>query len=183
MAGMKHCGKSTHGRALAHHWGCAFYDTDELILEDHYALTGERLTIRDFFQKAGEEEFRETEARVFRQLCRSIEDEPRHAVIAVGGRLAVNPLVHDLLRSFGFFVFIRTDLRVLFDRVMRRGRPPFLREDDPFGDFLELYQQREPAYLEYADLVIDLEDVPVAEGRRIVISSVEDAVHAGKQLR
>jgi shikimate kinase len=178
LAGMKHCGKSSHGSGLARHWDCPYYDTDDLITEDHCALTGERLTIREFYRKLGADGFADAEERVVRQLLASIEDEGR-CVIGLGGRLPANPRLQDVLASFGLFVFLKVDLRILFDRVMRRGKPPFLGDADPFGDFVKLYQEREPFYVQHADVTVELDDVPVREGRRVVLTCVEEALNAG----
>ena len=177
MAGMKHCGKSTHGKALAKHLHCSFYDTDDLIERDHLERTGEKLTCRDFFKKFGADGFQQAEARVFKELCTRLEKSSSHHVISLGGRLACNPDLSEQLEAFGTFVYIKTEPRLLFDRVMRNGRPPFLSEETPFADFSRLCRDREPYYEKYADVTIELGDEPLFKVRRDVIASIEEYIN------
>jgi len=177
MAGMKHCGKSTHGRSLAKHLHCSFYDTDDLIVKDHYDNTGERLTCREFFQKFGADGFQKAEASVFKALCVRLSKSSSHHVVSLGGRLACNPELTDELQNFGTFVYIKTEPRLLFERVMRNGRPPFLSEETPFADFAKLCKEREPYYVKYADITIELGDEPLYKVRRDVIASIEEYIN------
>lgn len=177
MAGMKHCGKSTHGKALARHLHCSFYDTDDLIVKDHFEKTGEQLTCREFFKKFGADGFQKAEAKVFKALCERLLRSTSHHVVSLGGRLACNPELEDELTNFGTFIYIKTDPRLLFERVMRNGRPPFLSEANPYADFVRLCKEREPYYEKYADLTIELGDEPLYKVRRDLIAEVEEYIN------
>ncbi len=177
MAGMKHCGKSTHGKALAKHLHCSFFDTDDLIVKDHFENTGEKLSCREFFKKYGADGFQKAEARVFKALCERVKRSSSHHVISLGGRLACNPDLEKELEEFGTFVYIKTEPKLLFERVMRNGRPPFLSEENPYGDFAKICKDREPYYERFSNLTIELGDEPLYKVRRDVIAKVEEYIH------
>ena len=71
---MPGCGKSTAGRQLARQLGWSFVDTDAEI-EKQIGCS-----IRSFFDRHGEERFREIEERVVERLAR-----PSELVLATGG--------------------------------------------------------------------------------------------------
>jgi shikimate kinase len=173
IAGMKHCGKTTHGKALAKHFRCSFYDTDDLIEREYLERTGEKLTCREFFKQFGAEAFKEIEADVFRKLYEKLRRNNSSHVISLGGRLACNPDLEEELKNFGLFIYIKTEPKLLFKRVMDRGRPPFLSAENPYDDFLRIYEEREPYFEKYAGLVIELTDEPLYKIRREFIDKVE----------
>ena len=63
LIGMKHCGKSTLGKALAERWGCPSDDVDRLIEERHACETGVRQSVRAIFSTRGEPYFAELETQ------------------------------------------------------------------------------------------------------------------------
>ena len=68
LIGMKHCGKTTVGRALAERTNRRFADVDDLIRQTHERETGEDLTVREIFRRNGEAFFEEIEARAVRRF-------------------------------------------------------------------------------------------------------------------
>lgn len=177
---MKHCGKSTQGRALAAHDGGAFYDTDDLVVEAFRARTGTTRTVRQICQELGEEAFRRAEVEVVEALYGRLCDDPGPRVVAVGGGLLFNPGVYPWLRALGLLVYLRVPPERLFERVMRHGRPAFLRVDDPQAHFLQLCRERDPQFLCYADLVVDLGERDAVAATRELIRHLEEHCHAGK---
>ncbi len=168
---MKHCGKSTHGRALADTWECEFHDTDDLLVADHFARTAERVTVRQLNERLGDEV-----SRLYLQL----RDSPLRYVIALGGRLVTTPNAYPVLERLGTVVYLKVAPQILFERVMRHGRPPFLSAARPFDDFMAAYAERESYYQCYADLVVTLEDCPVGDAFRRIRGAIEESIDAGK---
>lgn len=178
LAGMKHCGKTTHGRRLACRWNCTWKDSDDLIAEGWHQRTGRELSVREIFVKVGAEGFAVLEAEVFCDYMSEVcKDRGRH-VVSLGGRLPTNPGVEQVLSGIGLFVYLRADVEILFRRVMAGGRPPFLSETDPRRDFARLLAEREPAFLRYADLVVDVDEAPVETTSSRIIHAIEEAVDA-----
>lgn len=157
LIGMKHCGKSTIGAALALRWGCPFYDVDPMI-EAHYACdTGMGLSVREIFKQHGESYFHRIEGHVVCELYLKLDRPESRAVVALGGRTALNATVCTLLHAIGPVVYLQVDPDVVFKRIQQSGIPPFLDADDPAGDFKTLLRRRHPRYEELADLMVDLD--------------------------
>ncbi len=183
FCGMKHCGKTTHGRNMAKHLGWDFIDTDDLIPRRYAAKNGQELSVRQIYHKLGEVAFREMEAEIIEDLLREqSEDSPR--VISLGGGLPTNEHVEPLLKDLGFFVYIKTSPDELLRRILRKGLPPFLDLDDPRGSFMRLYNKREPYYIKHADLIIELPPSgSVQDNLQLVIERTEEALNERQQLR
>lgn len=77
LIGLKSCGKTSVGRALAAKLGKFFIDTDELIMERH---GNRRQSIREICLQNGENYFRNLEKEVIATLA-ALDD----AVVATGG--------------------------------------------------------------------------------------------------
>jgi shikimate kinase len=157
LIGMKHCGKSTVGKALATRWGCAFYDVDPMIEAHHACDTGDHLTVRELFERHGEKHFHRVEGHVVCELYLKLDQPGSKSVVSLGGRTALNATVCSLLRAIGPVVYLQVAPDVIYERIEQSGIPPFLDPDDPAGDFQALYRQRHPQYQQLADLTIDLD--------------------------
>ncbi len=174
--GVKHCGKSTLGAALAERWGIPLVDTDRLLEEEFARRNGRSASTREIFRELGEEAFRRFEADTVASLsggsvCR---------VIALGGGAAVNPfLPAEVLRDLGFRVFLDVSDEVAFARVLRGGLPPFLAgAPDPFAEFQRINAARRPGYLAAADLVFLVTgERPVAEVAAELAGRIEEEIN------
>lgn len=157
LIGMKHCGKSTIGEALAARRGCPFHDVDPMIESYHACEAGERLSVRDMFEQHGEVHFHRVEGHVVCELYLKLDHPGNQAVVALGGRTALNVTVCGLLRAIGPVVYLQVAPEVIFDRIERSGIPPFLDADDPASDFTALYKKRHPRYQDLADFTVDID--------------------------
>ena len=132
LCGIKHCGKTTVGKEIAAVLDIKFADSDDLIVEKD----GKNRTVREIFTMEGEEFFRKLEASVLKDLAHS---ESR-MVIALGGGALSNPFVDDETReNLGFKVWLDTDDKTAFERIIQNGLPPFLQNaPDPELAFREM---------------------------------------------
>ncbi|HOW17891.1 MAG TPA: shikimate kinase [Phycisphaerae bacterium] len=174
LIGMKHCGKSTIGAALARRWGCPFYDVDEMIEATHACESGRRLTAREIFVQFGEDYFHKIEGRVVCELYMKLFEPDSTHVVALGGRTAMNEGIRELLDGIGLTVYLQVAPEELLARVKRAGMPPFLDEADPVGDFLLLCRQREPQYERLADLTVNLDGLDVEAAVDAVARCIEE---------
>jgi shikimate kinase len=160
LIGMKHCGKSTLGAALAARWSCPFYDVDRMIEDYHTAETGQLLSVRDIFAAEGEAHFHRLEAKAITDLYLRVDDKAP-SVVAVGGRTALNTKVDRLIQTMGVVVYLEVSPEEMFARVKRSGLPPFLDESDPETHFKQIYEERTPHYRRLARLIVNLDGLDV----------------------
>jgi len=178
LIGMKHCGKSTLGAALAARWGCPFYDVDPMMEAIYACDTGRRLTVRELWVQEGEGTFRQLESQVICDLYLRLSRSAASHVVAVGGRTALNPQVRALLGGIGRKVYLQVAPEELLARATRAGWPPFLDPENPAADFLTLCREREPYYQQQADLVVNLDGLAVDEALEVLVRRLEDFSHA-----
>lgn len=177
ISGMKHCGKTTHGRTLAKHWNCPFIDTDDLIIELYEQKYGQRLSPRSIVLTHGEDFFRELEAEAVRTLIAG-SDKSSRQIIALGGGVPANDKIGDDLKKLGFMVYLKVPPEIIFKRIVKRGLPPFLAGDNPYEKFIEIYKHREQYYNMYSGLTIEIaQNAPAEETGKIIIKKIEEKLN------
>lgn len=143
LVGLMGAGKSTVGRRLGNALKLPFHDADQEI------ETAAGCSITDFFERYGEPAFREGERKVIARLLAG----PRH-VLATGGGAFMDPTTRALIKRLGFSVWLRADIGLLMERVLKRPTRPLLKNDDPRATMERLMAERYPVYAE-ADLTVD----------------------------
>lgn len=174
LIGMKHCGKTTLGKALASRWQCPFYDVDRMIEERHACDADGWLSVREIFSAHGEKHFHELETNVVCDLYMRLEKPETTSVVAVGGRTALNQRVDELLRALGLIVYLEVSPEEMFERVKRSGIPAFVDQDDPANHFAKLYGDRAPHYKRLANLTVNLDGLDAAAALEKLCDSIED---------
>ena len=136
-------GKTTVGKQLAQVLGMEFIDSDLEIQR----RTG--VDIPTIFEFEGEEGFRRRERAIIEELT-ALEG----VVLATGGGAVLDEQNRRLLSSRGFVVYLQCTPEQQYERTFRDRNRPLLQTDDPLEKLKELMEQREPYYLQTADLVI-----------------------------
>lgn len=143
LVGMMGSGKTTMGRALAKHLGKAFVDSDEEIQR----RTG--VTIPHIFDIEGEVGFRQRESAAIRDLVGR-----DNMVLATGGGAVLAEQNRAMLQQNGIVVYLKANVHDLWQRTRYDRNRPLLQTADPHAKLTELFQQRDPLYLQVADIVI-----------------------------
>lgn len=138
-------GKSTVGRQLARQLGLPFVDSDSEI----EVRLGE--TIKRFFEREGEERFRDIESEVIAQLL----DRESGFVLATGGGAVIRDRNRELLHSKSTVLYLRATPEDLFRRLKHDTTRPLLQVKDPLARLRELHQQRDPLYRRTAHYVLE----------------------------
>lgn len=138
-------GKSTVGRQLARRLGWSFIDTDAEIEQ----RLGE--TIRAFFEREGEEPFRNIEQALLDELTGS----GTGGVLATGGGICLREANRRVLRERCTVVYLRSTPEELFRRLRHDTQRPLLQVADPLAKLRELFARRDPLYRECAHFVIE----------------------------
>jgi shikimate kinase len=131
------------GKQLANLLGMDFIDSDLEIQR----RTG--VDIPTIFEFEGEEGFRKRERAVIEELTAS-----EGVVLATGGGAVLDEQNRRLLSSRGFVVYLQCTPEQQYERTYRDRNRPLLQTEDPLAKLKSLMEQREPFYLQTADLVI-----------------------------
>ena len=145
LIGMPGTGKSVVGRALAERLGYTFIDADDVIVE----TAGK--TLPEILRTDGLDTFLEIEARAGETM------EYENTVIATGGSMVLYEKAMEHLKENGVVVWLETPLSQINDRM-----PDDLTDRGiaaPQGMTIrQIYEQREPLYAKYADLIVASKD-------------------------
>jgi shikimate kinase len=150
LVGLMGAGKTTVGRRLASALDMPFKDAD------HEIEAAAGLTVADIFERYGEEDFRDGERKV---ITRLVEGEP--CVLATGGGAFMNDETRALIKEKAVSVWLKAELELLLERVLRRDTRPLLKTGDPRDILGKLMDERYPIYSE-ADVVVASGDGPHA---------------------
>ena len=144
LVGLPGSGKSTVGRQLARRLELTFRDTDHLI-EQRIGCS-----IRQFFEREGEDSFRDIEQSVLDELT-----QEGGGVLATGGGAVLRPANRNHLHSRCQVVYLHSAPEDVFRRLRHDTQRPLLQVADPQGRLRDLYAARDPLYRETAHFVIE----------------------------
>ena len=142
--GLPGSGKSTVGRHLARRLQQPFMDSDQAI----EARLG--CSIREFFEREGEDRFRDIEQEVIAQLCAQAP-----GVLATGGGVVLRMANRDALRAAGTVVYLQSQPEDLMRRLRHDRKRPLLQVADPTARLRDLFAQRDPLYRETAHYTVE----------------------------
>jgi shikimate kinase len=150
LLGMKHTGKTSIGRLWAQRRGWDFYDLDNLL----ETKAGGGRTSRQIFLDEGQAGFQRYEAEAAAFMAGRLAQG--RVVLAWGGGTITNPAAVEVLRPEGILVALTDRCEVLYERILRGGRPAFLSEERPWEDFQEIYKKRTALFEALTPYRIDL---------------------------
>lgn len=162
LVGLMGAGKTTVGRLLARHYGCAFHDSDHEI----EARTGVKIPV--IFEIEGEAGFRRREEAVLAELS-----ELNGIVLATGGGAILSAFNREVLRQNGLVIYLRGTPEHLYERTRHDRNRPLLQTDNPLERMRELFQVRDPLYREIADIVIDTGRQSVSAMSRALFGKID----------
>lgn len=170
LVGPPGAGKSSVGQRLAELLDLDFADTDQMIEE----TSGK--AISDIFIEDGEAKFREYERHA---VLAALDEHP--GVLSLGGGAIMDATTREELHKHRV-VFLTVGLAAASPRVgFSRNRPLLL--GSPRKQWLQLFQQREPLYLEVTDLTVATDELNVNEVAEVVLSELRRMDHDGNDQR
>ena len=142
--GLPGSGKSTVGRHLARRMGLRFIDSDQVI-EQRIGCS-----IREFFEREGEDAFRDIEQLVIDELTQG-----ESCVLSSGGGAVLRPSNRQHLRDRAQVVYLHSIPEEVFRRLRHDQNRPLLQVADPLARLRDLYAARDSLYRETAHFVIE----------------------------
>lgn len=173
FSGLKHSGKSTHGRLFAESRKLDFFDLDDLIESKYLNVHGERLNCRSIYIKHGKKFFRDLENRTVEEFLSGCDDEP--FVLALGGGIAYSPeamLVSCSAKAV--LVYIKAPVDVLLKRILKKEIPPFISEENPEEDFRIIYRERSAFQEKSATVVIEVQDMDIESTQLMIQDKLKE---------
>ena len=161
LIGLMGAGKSTVGRRLAERLGLPFRDADAEI------ETAAGRSVAELFEDFGEAYFRDGERRVIKRLLNG----PPH-VLATGGGAFLDERTRNLIRRRALSIWLKADLDILMERVLRRNHRPLLKKGDARATMARLMEERYPVYAE-ADITIETGTGPHEDVVRRILAALE----------
>lgn len=137
-------GKSTVGKQLARRLGLTFVDSD------HEIESRIGCSIKTFFEREGEDRFRDIESEVLDDITQRAS-----GVVATGGGIVLRELNRERLRDRTTVIYLRSTPEELFRRLRYDSKRPLLQVADPLARLRELYAKRDPLYRQTARFVIE----------------------------
>ena len=144
LIGLPGSGKSTVGRQLARRLQLPFLDSDHEI-EQRLGCS-----IREYFEREGEDRFRDMEEAVIDELTQL----PK-GVLSTGGGVVLRPNNRQHLHARTRVVYLNSMPDELFRRLRHDKNRPLLQVADPLQRLRDLYAQRAPLYRETAHFSVD----------------------------
>ena len=107
-------------------------------------------SIRSFFEREGEDAFRDLEETVIDEL---MQTQP--GVIATGGGSVLRQVSRERLRAAAKVIYLRSTPEEVYRRVRHDTNRPLLQVDDPMDRLRALHVERDPLYRETAHFIIE----------------------------
>ena len=175
MIGLPGSGKSTVGRQLARRLGASFIDSDQ---EIELRLG---CSIREFFEREGEESFRDVEQATLNELTQAqtqtpaelLQPAPATVVLSTGGGSVLRLTNRVALRSCGKVVYLHSQADDIFKRLRHDRNRPLLQVGDPLQRLRDLYTDRDPLYRETAHFVVETGRPSVATLVNMILMQLE----------
>ena len=152
LVGFMASGKSTIGKRLARKLKRAFFDTDDLVVRRHGAIS-------DIFYNEGEGAFRRYE----HAALASVLETGEAGVVALGGGALASDENQKLIKKRAYRVFIKITPEQALERLRRSPRVrPLLGPTPSLTRIRELYAKRMPQYA-HADHVVEADHLSTAQ--------------------
>ena len=162
LVGLPGSGKTTVGRQLSRRLCLPFVDSDHVI-ESRIGCS-----IREFFEKEGEDRFRDIEQDVLDRLTQSAT-----SVISTGGGAVLRLVNRGVLHDRSHVVYLKSTPEELFRRLRHDVSRPLLQVADPLTRLRELFAARDPLYRETAHFVLETGRPSVATLVNMVVMQLE----------
>lgn len=152
LIGFMGTGKTTVGRDLAEKLAMDYIDTDELIQGRC------NMSINDIFKHYGENYFRTIEKDIIKEISNR-----KNTLILCGGGVVLHDENIKNLRKNGKSILLRAKASTIYQRIKDEDTRPLLKEEMSIQKIEVLLKNRDRAYYNSADIIIDTDDKSIGE--------------------
>ncbi len=160
LIGMMGSGKSSVGKLLANKLQFSNIDIDKEIEKD------EKLSIKEIFEKKGENYFREIESKY---LLR----KRKLAVVSCGGGIILNKKNREFLKTSGYTIYLKSSIPTLEKRLLNENGRPLLSNDNLKETLINIYSKRKTLYTSAANTTIITDRRSVKEVCELIIKKLK----------
>ena len=160
LIGMMGSGKSSVGKLLANKLQFSNIDIDKEIEKD------EKLSIKEIFEKKGENYFREIESKY---LLR----KRKLAVVSCGGGIILNKKNREFLKTSGYTIYLKSSIPTLEKRLLNENSRPLLINDNFKETLINIYSKRKTLYTSVANTTIITDRRSVKEVCELIIKKLK----------
>ena len=160
LIGMMGSGKSSVGKLLANKLQFSNIDIDKEIEKD------EKLSIKEIFEKKGENYFREIESKY---LLR----KRKLAVVSCGGGIILNKKNREFLKTSGYTIYLKSSIPTLEKRLLNENGRPLLSNDNLKETLINIYNKRKTLYTSSANTTIITDRRSVKEVCELIIKKLK----------
>ena len=144
LLGMPGSGKTTLGKRLAEYYSKPFADTD------HVIELSEDSSLQEILNTQGYLELRAIEERTL--LTVDFED----CIVSTGGSAVYSGLGMRRLKTFGCCIYLNVPISALNKRIENFASRGIAASKN--STLSSLFEERDPLYRRYADLILDIKD-------------------------
>jgi shikimate kinase len=162
FVGLPGSGKSTIGRQLARRLGRPFVDSDHVI-EKRIGSS-----IREFFEREGEDAFRDLEQGILDELTLG-----EASILSTGGGAVLRPENRRHLKERTHAVYLHSAPEEIFRRLRHDQNRPLLQVADPLARLRELYLLRDPLYRDSSSFLVETGRPSVATLVNTIVAQLE----------
>ena len=160
LIGMMGSGKSSVGKLLANKLQFSNIDIDKEIEKD------EKLSIKEIFEKKGENYFREIESKYLLRKRNS-------AVVSCGGGIVLNKKNREFLKTSGYTIYLKSSIPTLEKRLLNENSRPLLSNDNFKETLINIYSKRKTLYTSVANTTIITDRRSVKEVCELIIKKLK----------
>ena len=154
IEGFMGSGKGSISKRVASELGLPIIDVDKKIADRM------KMTPAEIYDRFGDPYYRAMETFVLSELKNTQE----RSVIIIGSGLPTVPQSAAILKELGTVYYLKTDMSVILTRLDRGKKKDWLEENADLKERVKkLLAEREPSYLEAADVVIEAKKRTVAD--------------------
>lgn len=135
---------------------------------DHALEVRLACSIREFFEREGEDSFRDMEEQVLDALTTGTS-----GVLSTGGGAVLRQANRQHLRDRTRVIYLKSTPEELFKRLRHDVNRPLLQVADPLARMRDLFSQRDPLYRETAHFVLETGRPSVATLVNMIVMQLE----------